>query len=635
MCGIAGIVDLKGKREIDPSTLKRMTDAIAHRGPDGEGFFLTPGIGLGHRRLAIIDLEGGDQPFTANNNSGTLSFNGEIYNYTGLGRDLVANGIGLKTRSDTEVLAEGLSRYGTPFIDQLRGIFAFAWWNERQQALSLVRDRLGERPLYYAETPDGFLLFASEINAIIASGMMPLDLCPEAVCDYFHFGYVPDPKSIYHGIKKLPPGSILTIKADGRQSLTSYWAPDFAPNDGLSYERAQEELLELLDEAVRLQMMSDVPLGAFLSGGVDSSAIIAAMSQSTEQITSCSIGFNEDSHDERAYARAVAKQFTTNHLEEIADLAALQDIDKIAQTYGEPFADVSALPTYAVCRLAKKHVTVALSGDGGDEIFAGYRRYPFFKTEERARSLLPLSLRRATFGPLGALYPKLDWAPKPFRFKTTFQSLGESRAEAYLRTAGANLPDRARLMMSGDLNGTLNGYCSSTVMEAAFNGEHENSPVIAAQKADLATWLPGRMLTKVDRASMAHSLEARPPLLDHKLVEWAARLPASFKIGPAGGGTTGKRILKSAHQNRLSRDILYRPKQGFGIPVAAWLRDKNGPLDRLRASNAWSQSGLIGSANVETMMDKHQRHQQDFSQELWSVVMFDAFLRTSNKLSKV
>jgi len=628
MCGVAGIFDLKGKRDVDFQALTRMTNALAHRGPDGEGFFTSPGVGLGHRRLAVIDLQGGDQPFHAAEEAGVLSTNGEIYNYQALATNLAAKGVSFRTRSDTEVLAEGLVRHSDGFIEQLRGMFAFAWWDGRQQSLLLARDRLGERPLYYAETSDGFLIFASEVTAIAASGLMPLELCPQAICDYFHLGYVPDPKSIYRGVKKLPPGAMLTAHAGETPRLTHYWRPQFDPDPSLSFGEASEQLLERLDEAVRLQLMSDVPLGAFLSGGLDSSAIVAAMAQSTDHIKSCSIGFEEDSHDERDFARMVAQQYETDHCEEVAGLNAVEDIDKVARSFGEPFADTSALPTYAVCRLARKHVTVALSGDGGDEIFAGYRRYPFFIAEEKIRSRAPLELRRATVGALGAAYPKLDWAPKPLRFKTTLQSLGDSRAEAYLRSVGANLPDRAMAMLSNDFVDSLDGYSSSTVMEAAFDSADSDHPLLAAQQVDLATWLPGRMLTKVDRASMAHSLEVRPPLLDHKLVEWAGGLDPTFKLGRTRHGTNaGKRVLKTAHESRLSENILYRRKQGFGLPIATWLRDKNGPLNRLQQSTAWQESGILCDQEIAKMTQKHQTGRTDYSQELWTVIMFDAFLR--------
>jgi asparagine synthase (glutamine-hydrolysing) len=389
----------------------------------------------------------------------------------------------------------------------------------------------------------------------------------------------------------------------------------------MTFERAEDELLERLDDAVKAQMVSDAPLGAFLSGGVDSSAVVASMAQTGAVVRTCSIGFNEQSHDERVYARIVSKQFDTDHVEEVADLDLTALVDEIAGVYGEPFADASALPTYMVSKLARRHVTVALTGDGGDEVFAGYRRYPFFVNEERLREAAPLRLRQATFGAAGAIYPKLDWAPRVVRLKTTLQSLGSDRAAAYAHAIAANLPDRVRKFLSHDFKRSLGDYRSESVVETAIAGANLH-PLAAAQQADLATWLPGRMLVKVDRASMAHGLEARPPLLDYRLVEWAARLDPSFKLSNG----EGKRLLKSALQRRLPNEILYRKKQGFGLPLARWLRDEKGPLQRLSVSTAWRDSGLFDARAVEAMGAAHRSGAADCSQELWTVIMFDAFM---------
>lgn len=624
MCGIAGIVDLEGTREIDRAALKRMTDAVRHRGPDGEGFFTAPGVGFGHRRLAIIDKEGGAQPFKIASRRGVLNFNGEIYNYLDLARSLSEQGVALSTRSDTEALAEGLGLHGAAFISELRGMFAFAYWDSGRRMLLLGRDRLGERPLYYATTKDSFLVFASEIGAIVASGLVDLELDPEAIADYFLYGFVPDPKSIYRNIRKLPPASILTAVRGEAPRIDTYWRLAFEPIERISFEQAQEELLSRLDDAVKAQMLSDVPLGAFLSGGVDSSAVVASMAQSGGIVRTCSIGFEEASFDERPFARIVAKQFDTDHSEDVAHLEAMSLIDEIARVYGEPFADTSALPTYIVSKLARQHVTVALSGDGGDEMFAGYRRYPFFVNEERLRAVAPLPVRQATFGAAGAVYPKLDWAPRAVRLKTTLKSLGSSRAVAYAHAMAANLPDRTRQMLSSDFRRTLGDYRSEAIIEAVMGdgGEH---PLVAAQRADMATWLPGRMLTKVDRASMAHGLEARPPLLDHRLVEWVARLDPAFKLQNG----EGKRLLKAALERRLPKEILYRKKQGFGLPVAAWLRSDNGPLERLTSSSLWRTCGYLDDRVIDGFAAAHRNGYSDCSQELWTVIMFDAFLQRS------
>ncbi len=622
MCGVAGIFDLRGERAIDQSALRRMTDALAHRGPDGEGYFVAPGIGFGHRRLAIIDIEGGAQPFVASDGESALAYNGEIYNYRDLRARHLERGARLKTRSDTEALAEGLLRNKADYIGDVRGMFAFAWWDAGERLLTLARDRFGEKPLYYAETPDGFLLFASEIGAIRASGMVSLAHSPEALHDYFFYGYVPDPKTIYNNVFKLPPGSLLEARRGGPVCVCRYWRARFEPDYSMNLETARRSLLEIFDGAVASELDSEVPLGAFLSGGVDSSSIVASIAMSGRSPTTCTIGFEEEENDERGYARATAARYSTSHFDETVSIDASSLIDRIAGVYGEPFADASALPTYLVSAAARKHVTVAISGDGGDEIFGGYRRYRMFHSEETLRRALPRSLRRATFGIAGALYPKLDWAPRPLRWKTTLQALGEASANAYARAVSVSLPDRLARILSRDFVNTLGGYDPVSPISSAA-GAGALDPLSLAQKIDIETWLPGRMLTKVDRASMAHGLEVRAPFLDHRLAEWAFKLPPHLRLDQGGG----KKILKAAQEERLDREILYRPKQGFSPPLAKWLRNPAGPLMRLRDSRLWSDTGCFSTGAVNSMIDRHQRGVSDCSQELWMLIMFDAFLR--------
>ena len=376
MCGIAGIFDLTGVREVDREALARMAAALAHRGPDGEGAFFAPGLGLAHRRLAIIDVAGGGQPFIAER-GGALTFNGEIYNFQELTADLAAMGARFRTRSDTEALAEGLARYGKRYIEKLRGMFAFGYFEPDERSLTLARDRIGERPLYYAKTPQDWLIFASEIGAVIASGLVDRRLDHEALSDYFLYGFIPDPKAIYAGIRKLPPASVLTARRGGSLVLETYWRPGFEPDRALNYKAAEATLLDLIDDAVRAEMVSDVPLGAFLSGGVDSSAVVAAMAKTGAKVMTSTVGFLEEAFDERRFARVIADLFKTEHTERVAGLDASALIDVVARAFGEPFADASALPTYIVSKIARERVTVALSGDGGDEVFAGYRRYRF------------------------------------------------------------------------------------------------------------------------------------------------------------------------------------------------------------------------------------------------------------------
>ncbi len=622
MCGIAGIFDLEGERLIDARALKRMTDALAHRGPDGEGFFEAPGIGLGHRRLAIIDIDGGAQPFTTGGGDSVLTYNGEIYNYRELRRHLSNSGVRLRTNSDTEALAEGLRLQGSGFIGALRGMFAFANWDQRARTLTLARDRLGEKPLYYAVTPGGFLIFASEIGAIAASGLMPLHHSTGALSDYFFYGYVPDPQSIYQGVFKLPPASTLTCARGKTPALSRYWRPEFEISQDTSFEHSASALLELIDDAVMAQTVADAPLGAFLSGGVDSSSIVASLAKTGGAPTTCTIGFDDAAFDERAEARKTAARYKTVHHEDVVTVDAAALIDRIAKIYGEPFADASALPTYEVSKAARRHVKVALSGDGSDEIFAGYRRYPLFVAEERLRRLAPPGIRRASFGALGALYPKLDWAPRPLRLKTTLQALGEDSAAAYARAVSVSLPDRLSAMLSGDFVKAALGQDRLAPVRNAIDGRTLD-PLSLAQAIDLETWLPGRMLTKLDRASMANGLEVRAPFLDHRLVEWALALTPSFRLGDGGG----KRILKASQKARVDHDILYGAKKGFSPPLAAWLRKADGPVDRLHQSQAWKQSGCFEPKAVETMIARHRKGVSDYSQELWMLIMFDAFLR--------
>lgn len=623
MCGVAGIVDLRAERDIDPQRLRAMTEAIAHRGPDGEGAVIEPGLAIGHRRLSIIDLKGGAQPFETADKNGVLSFNGEIYNFVDLRTN--APNRAYRTRSDTEVLAEGLAAIGADFVHSLRGMFGFAYWDRKAQELLLVRDRLGEKPLYYAETADGCLVFASEIRAVLASGLLDDAFDEEAVADYFLYGYVPDPKTIYRSVRKLRPGERLIAPRGGTPRLERYWRASYALAEAPPFEAAAGDLMSRLDNAVRAQLVSDVPLGAFLSGGVDSSAIASSMALQGRRAQVCTVGFDNAAADERVYARQVAERYGLDQTEEVMSLDAASLIPRIAQVYGEPFADSSALPTYRVCEAARRMVTVALSGDGGDEAFVGYRRYPMFAAEARARDAIPAHLRRLLFAPAGAIYPKLDWAPRFLRAKTTLQALGEEPYAAYARAAGLNLPERIAKMMSGDFKRTLGGYEPASVVEEAAKDippEVAADPVRYAQAIDLETWLPGRMLTKVDRASMAHGLEVRTPFLDPELVAWANGLPTDYKLKDG----VGKRVLKRAMEPRLPHEILYRPKQGFALPVREWLRAKGGPLDALLASTRWREDGRFDAAAVDRMVARHRARAADYSQEVWTLMMWDGFL---------
>lgn len=627
MCGIAGIVDLRGDRDVDRDALTRMTAALSHRGPDDESYFIAPGVGFGHRRLAIIDIDGGKQPVTTQARGCVLSFNGEVYNFKNLRQDLVVSGLTPRSCSDSEVLAEGLARHGASFLDRVRGVFAFSFWDPGARRLTLGRDRLGEKPLYYMTTDDGFLLFASEISALVESKKTDHRLSPKSIADYFFYGYIPDPSTIYEGVYKLPPGCLLTAGPGCAPKVEKYWQPEFNPDTDLSYQERLEEFLPVLDDAVQSQMISDAPICAFLSGGLDSASIVSSMAETGASVTTCTIGFSERGHDERGAARVTAEKFSTQHFDDCATLDAATLIDDVARAFGEPFADSSALPSFLAAKLARQHGKVVLTGDGGDEVFAGYRRYRLFRAEERLRRLAPPAARQVVFGNLGAAYPKLDWAPQPIRLKTTLEALAVSSAQGYAAACASNLPVRAADILSEELKEVLGSYHPGSVVATAFDEADGDDALLKAQYADMTTWLPGRMLTKLDRMSMAHGLEARAPLLDPELFRWAAALPSGFKLR----GGVGKRIFKAALAPRLGKTITSRPKRGFDAPVSRWLRGGAPELiARLSPGGGWRpwrDSGVINENAVQKMLRDHKRGARDCGQELWSVLMFDAFLR--------
>ncbi len=633
MCGLAGIFDLGGRRPVDRQRLLRMTEALRHRGPDGGSVTLRPGLGLGHRRLAIIDLADGTQPMTNEDGRILTVYNGEVYNFRDLMAELVAKGHRFRSRCDTEVLVHGFEEWGPEgCLSRLRGMFAFALWDEAEDRLLLARDRLGEKPLYYTATPDGLLLFASEIGALLAGldAAPPLD--PRAVADYFTYGYVPDPRTIHRGIRKLPPGHFLLVARGGGGGAAAlpaapvrYWRPRFRAEHRGSLDDLAHELLERMRAAVGMRLMADVPLGAFLSGGVDSSGVVALMAQATSgPVTTCAIGFGDPALDETAYARTLAARYGTNHHEERVEVEAASLIDRLAEVYGEPFADSSALPTYVVSQLARRQVKVALTGDGGDEVFAGYRRYPFHLREERVKAWLPAALRRSVFGPLARLYPQLDRAPRPLRAKATFAALATDQVGGHLRAVTA-LPEADRQgLFSPAFETLLAGYDPASVLAGHAAEADTEDPLARAQYIDLMTWLPGRMLVKVDRASMAHGLEIRPPLLDHELVEWAAGLPAALKLR----GMEGKVILKRALEPLVPHELLYRPKQGFTLPLAAWLRGELRPrLDALsREGGRLAETGFFDPGGLQRLVEAHVSGRRDHTPALWALLMFDAFL---------
>lgn len=626
MCGIAGIVLSHKGSHVDEGVLRAMRDAQIHRGPDQAGLYLSSGIGLAHRRLSIIDLAHGQQPMVDEAAGLALIYNGELYNFQVLKSELEGEGIGFTSHCDTEVLLRAWQCWGESCLQRLRGMFAFAVWDFRTRRIHLARDHLGIKPLYYAVTRPGDLVFASELKGLLAHPRVDRVLDPQALEEYFAFGYVPDPKSIYQGIFKLPPGHHLSWRADERPPIPrAYWDVPFRVNNQLDLSAASMQLRELLDDAVASQLVSDVPLGAFLSGGVDSSAVVASMSRVTrEPVSTCAIGFDTSGFDETAFARRVAQHLHTRHFEERVSAQDYGLLDTLAGIYDEPFADSSALPTYRVCELARRHVTVALSGDGGDENFAGYRRYRWHQFESRIRDSVPLSVRRPVFSLLGRCYPKADWAPQALRAKTTLQALARDTVEAYFHTVSSVPEAVRRRLYSETFKRELQGYTALEVFRGHAERAPSDHPLLLAQYLDFKTYLPGDILTKVDRASMAHSLEVRVPLLDHRLVEWASSLPPGLKLR----GAEGKYILKKTLEPDLPREVLYRPKMGFSVPLTSWLR---GPLaGRVREAlmtGTVARCGYFEPQVLNKLLNQHIEGHRNHSTVLWSLLMLDAFLR--------
>ncbi len=628
MCGIAGILDSRGQREISRAALERMNDSQYHRGPDEGGLHVERGVALAHRRLSIIDLSTGQQPLYNEDRSVVVVFNGEIYNYQALIPELTALGHRFRTRSDTEVIVHAWEAWGEACVTRFRGMFAFALWDRGRETLFLARDRLGVKPLYYAALPDGTIVFGSELKALLAHGALRRDLDALAIEEYFALGYVPEPRTIFAAARKLPPAHTLAIRRGAPvPAPVEYWDVRFTLDNRISDSDAQAELIERLRESVRLRMVSEVPLGAFLSGGVDSSAVVATMAGlSKEPVRTCSISFTDPLFDESRHAATVAERYATVHHVEQVDSDDFGLLEELARIYDEPYADSSAIPTYRVCQLARKRVTVALSGDGGDESFAGYRRYRLHVAEERMRHALPLALRRPVFGLLGRVYPKADWAPRVFRARSTFQALARETVAAYFHGVSILRDDMRGQLFSNALKAKLGGYNAVEVFRRYAQKAETSDRLGLVQYLDLHTYLVGDINTKVDRASMAHSLEVREPLMDHCLVEWLASLPSDLKVR-AG---EGKYLLKKAMEPYLPHDILYRPKMGFAVPLARWFR---GPLrNRVRESllgDRLADTGLFNLRYVRHLVESHESGLRDYSAPIWTLLMFESFLRAS------
>lgn len=622
MCGIAGLLYADPDRPVEPEILAAMSRALAHRGPDGAGVHHDPGLGLVHRRLAIIDLAGGNQPMTNEDGQLWVVFNGEIYNHRTLRRRLERQGHTFRTRSDTEVLLHLYEEHGAGLVEHLRGMFAFAVWDRRVRRLLLARDRVGIKPLYLYRDRQ-MLLFGSELKAILTHPQVRRAVDPRAIAEYLSYGFVPGPRSILQGIEKLPPAHHLTV-AQARPAVGSpqrYWRLHQQPDPRPDAAAWSEAIRAKLDETVRLHRAADVGIGVFLSGGIDSGIVLGtAAEQVDHSLQSFSIGFESGSQSELPQAQAQAQRFRTQHHTRIVRPDALSLVEQLSWYFDEPFADSSAIPTYLVSQLAAERVKLVLSGDGGDEAFGGYRRYQHDLREAQVRQHLPAWFRRAVLGPLATAWPQAPWLPRPLRAQSTLQNLSLDPAEAYARTVSlCRSPLRNRLL-APELRAQLADHDPGRVVSQAYWATGASEPLGAMTGTDLATLLPDDFLVKVDRASMAHGLEVRPPLLDHELLELAATIPTRWKVR----GGRGKWILRHAGAGLLSRPVMDGPKRGFELPMDDWLR---GPLrpwlqERVLAPGS-PLEGWICRSTARALERRHAAGLGQHGPLLWSLLVLE------------
>jgi asparagine synthase (glutamine-hydrolysing) len=627
MCGLAGIYHPNGG-PVDRPLLERMTTALFHRGPDGDGFHVEPGVGLGHRRLSIIDVAGGHQPMFNEDESVVIVFNGEIYNFPELRPKLQALGHVFRNRCDTEAIIHAWESWGPECLHHLNGQFAFALWDRNQQTLFLARDRMGEKPLYYARRADGSLVFGSEMTALAQVRDLPRQISAEAVDDFFAMGYVPDPHTIYEGIHKLPAAHYLMLRAGSHAAPRRYWSAPTAvrPMDEVD---ALPALRAGLSAATQQCLLADVPLGAFLSGGVDSSGVVAtAAGLLSEPLKTFTIGF-PGVEDESPLAALVAARYgTAQHVERAEAPDYLDAVRRQARIFGEPFGDSSSVPTESVCALARRQVTVALSGDGGDEVFAGYRRYRWHQMAEAVRAYVPAPLRRGVLGQLAAAYPKMDWAPRWLRAKHTLTEISLDSALGYYRTVAKVHHDQRRRLFSAPLRAQLDGHDPAARIVDLMQACDSDDTLLQAQFVDINTYLVGDILTKVDRTSMAHSLEVRAPFLDHRLVEWGMSLPPSLKLR----GQEGKYLLKRALEPLVPSEILYRRKQGFAMSLTGLFRAEAARLRSRLLSGKMADCGLFDGAAIEQLITQHEQGRSDHATPLWLLLAFEGFLEAEAAL---
>lgn len=621
MCGIFGFtVELQNdkKREI----LAKMGRVLVHRGPDAEGFYLGEGVALGHRRLSIIDLSTGDQPMSNEDGSLWIVFNGEIYNFQELREDLLRRGHSFRTASDTEVILHLYEEKGPDCLHDLRGMFAFALWDEREKVLFLARDRVGKKPLFYTFR-DGGIIFASEIKAILQWPNLHREMEPEALSYYLTYQYVPPPLTMFKGIYKLPPAHYMVVRGNERQ-INRYWDLDYLPKQAVTEEEAVEQARSLIEEAVRLRMISDVPLGAFLSGGVDSSIVVAVMSRLSDRpVKTFSIGFEESEYNELPYARRVAQVCATEHHEFIVRAEALKILPELVWYFDEPFADSSAVPTYYVSQMTARYVKVALNGDGGDESFAGYERYLGNSLVKKYQKI-PLFLRKHVIAEVLKVGEKIAGQNQFLRRVRWLNQISLDAGNTYALSMTIFPEDLKQELFTPLLQKEAGRVKALEYMLAYYNSSRVEEEIDRMMYSDVMTYLPGDLLVKVDRMSMAHSIEGRSPLLDHRLMEFAARLPGGLKLK----GYQLKNILKKVGEQYLPREILYRKKQGFGVPVGLWLRrEMKSLLYSLLFNSSLVRDGWLKGEGVRRIVEEHVSDSRDHSHRLWALIMLELWYR--------
>ena len=624
MCGIAGRYNFRTGRPVDEALIVGMCDFISHRGPDEAGVFVAGPTGLGHRRLSIIDLTPtGRQPMTSPDGLTTIVFNGEIYNFLELRRELETRGHRFRGHSDTEVLLAAYQEFGVDCLSRLRGMFAFAIWDARDRTLFIARDRIGKKPVHYWMDGDG-IAFGSEAKVFFADPSFSASPDLEAISHYLTYQYVPSPHSAFEGVRKLPPGSYLLVR-DGGISIHRYWRIRYTPKQRISEGDAARELLSRLTDAVRLRMISDVPLGAFLSGGIDSSAVVAIMAQvSGRPVKTFSIGFDEKDYDELPFARLVAQRYATDHHEFIVRPDAASVVPALAWHYDEPYADESAVPSYYLSQLTRQHVTVALNGDGGDESFAGYRRYVLDDRLERF-DRLPSWTRQAALTFIGAVPEAASLGSTLARARVWAARAASSRELRYARRMMHFTPELKQRLCVGDLREAAMRHDSSRIVLDAFAASDAIDFGDAMLDTDVNHYLPDCLLVKVDIATMAHGLEGRSPLLDHEVMEFAATLPYDLKRR----GNDGKRLLKQAVRELLPPEILNRRKMGFGVPLEYWFRDdlKDMASDLL-LTGPGTRRGLFDGSVVRRMLEDHVRGTAQWHDQLWNLLMLEHWFQT-------